>query len=495
MESPQAVLEMKGIRKHFSENLVLKDVDFTLRAGEVHALLGANGAGKSTLMKIACGILPYDRGQVYVRGKQVQFRSVTEARNAGLAMIHQELSLLKNRCVYENIFMGRELTKPGFPGLLDEKKMIEISRKILGEMGYELDPQRKTADLSVAWQQIVEIAKAVWKKADIIIMDEPTSSLTKQETSQLFQLIGRLKGEGCGIVYISHKIEELFQIADRITVLNQGKVCLEKEMSQVSKEELLYAMTGKHIYETRREKARTGEEILRVEGLGGKGFHNCSLSVRKGEIVSITGIVGAGRSELVSSIFGINKASEGKIFLLEEEVPLHHSPSYSIKKKLGLLPEDRKKQGLIMGMSVERNIVQAALNLLFPRGFISASAVSEQAGKYGRQALYQQEMEKLPEKLSGGNQQKVVLAKWLCTNCQILIFDEPTKGIDAAAREEIYRLMEELARQGKGILMVSSDQREVLQMSDRVYVMKQGTISRELKREEITEEKIISAEF
>lgn len=495
MESPQAVLEMKGMRKHFSENLVLKDVDFTLRAGEVHALLGANGAGKSTLMKIACGILPYDRGQVYVRGKQVQFRSVTEARNAGLAMIHQELSLLKNRCVYENIFMGRELTKPGFPGLLDEKKMIEISRKILGEMGYELDPQRKTADLSVAWQQIVEIAKAVWKKADIIIMDEPTSSLTKQETSQLFQLIGRLKQEGCGIVYISHKIEELFQIADRITVLNQGKVCLEKEMSQVSKEELLYAMTGKYIYETRREKARTGEEILRVERLGGKGFHNCSLSVRKGEIVSITGIVGAGRSELVSSIFGINKASEGKIFLLGEEVPLCHSPSYSIKKKLGLLPEDRKKQGLIMGMSVERNIVQAALNLLFPRGFISASAVSEQAGKYGRQALYHQEMKKLPEKLSGGNQQKVVLAKWLCTNCQILIFDEPTKGIDAAAREEIYRLMEELARQGKGILMVSSDQREVLQMSDRVYVMKQGTISRELKREEITEEKIISAEF
>lgn len=491
----ESVLEMKHIYKHFSGITVLEDVSFSARSGEVHVLLGMNGAGKSTLMKIVSGVIQCDSGEIFIRQKKMQLKSVTDAREAGIVMIHQELSLLKERTVYQNIFMGQEPVKKGIPFLLDKKRMIEDSKQVLQIMGYDIDPREMVRNLSVAQQQIVEIAKAVWKKADILIMDEPTSSLTDQEIEKLFILIKKLKARGCCIIYISHKLDELFRIGDRITLLYQGRVSVEALMEDMDNERLILGMTGKEMHSMQKQQYTPGEEILRAEMLSGKKFEKCSLYVRRREIVTLTGVVGSGRSELVKAIFGLGVIREGSVCLFGNVMPKGHDPGYSIRHGMGFLPEDRKKQGLIMGMDTGKNIVQAYLPMLFRNKVLFNRKERSTAEAYAAEVFYDQGLHRFPEKLSGGNQQKIVLAKWLCTNCDLLIFDEPTKGIDAAARTEIYKLMMELAEKGKAVLMVSSDQAEVIRLSDRVYVMKDGRICEELGRKELTAERIVAAGF
>lgn len=491
----EPVLEMKHIYKRFPGIAVLEDVSFSARSGEVHVLLGANGAGKSTLMKIASGVAKCDSGEIFIRQKKVQIKSVKDARNVGIAMIYQELSLLKERTVYQNIFMGQELVKKGVSFLLDKKRMIEDSKRVLQLIGCDIDPREIVKNLSIAQQQTVEIAKAVWQKADILIMDEPTSSLTVQETEKLFALISRLKARGCCIIYISHKLEELFRVGDRITVLYQGRVSIEALMEDVDNERLIYGMTGRGMHNVQKQLYTPGEEVLRTNMLSGKKFRKCSISVRRREIVTLAGVVGSGRSELVKAIFGLETSREGSVSLFGKEMPKGHTPTYSIRHGMGFLPEDRRKQGLIMGMDVGKNIVQACLPMMFKNKILFRGVERDTAEIYAEEVFYNQGLYRFPEKLSGGNQQKIVLAKWLCTDCDLLIFDEPTKGIDAAARTEIYKLILELADGGKAVLMVSSDQSEVLRLSDRVYVMKEGRICDEIGRKELTAERIVSSEF
>ncbi|WP_390436651.1 sugar ABC transporter ATP-binding protein [Lactonifactor longoviformis] len=495
MKECQAILEMNHIYKQYSGITVLEDVTFRAYPGEVQVLLGANGAGKSTLMNIVSGVTACDRGRIYIGDREVCIRSAADAAREGIAMIHQELSLFQERSVYQNIFMGNERMKKNLPFWTDSKRMEEESRKVLEEMGFAINPGETVKNLSIAQQQIVEIAKAVWKRADILIMDEPTSSLTEAEVARLFCLIRRLKEQGCAIIYISHKLDELFRIGDRITVLFQGKVCLEESMKQVTKEQLVKSMSGKEVQRVKKVSCALPQEALRAVNLNGRRFRDCSFYVKKGEIVALTGMVGAGRSELVKAIFGADALRSGDIYLFGKRVSGRPSPSASIAGRIGFLPEERKQQGLIMGMDVGKNIVQADLPRLFPKRILSRKKERETARTFAGEVMYTQGIQRLPEKLSGGNQQKVVLAKWLCTDSDLLIFDEPTKGIDAAARAEIYQQILDLAGKGKGILLVSSDPAEVLQLSDRVYVMREGKICKELARSELTANKIVASEL
>ncbi len=489
------LLAVHRLSKRFPGVQALKEVDFDVRPGEVHVLLGENGAGKSTLVKILTGAQQRDEGEILWHGQPVEIPDPHTAQKLGISVIYQEFNLVPYMTVAENIFLGRE---PGQRGVLDRAAMQQRARAILDELGVAVKTTARVADLGVAEQQMTEIAKALSLDAELIIMDEPTATLTDHEIAQLFQAIHRLRRRGVAIVYISHRLNEVAQVGDRVTVLRDGRRVATLEAQEASVETLIRLMVGHDLREQYPKQAvALGEEVLRVEGLNRIGvLHDISFSLRRGEILGIAGLVGAGRTELARAIFGADPIDSGRISIHGRPVAIA-SPLQAIEHGIGLLPEDRKAQGLLLMQSVANNITLAALPRLFG-GMrpLSPRMEAEVARRYINELRIRTPSEtRLVRFLSGGNQQKVVIAKWLCSQSDVLIFDEPTRGIDVGAKVEVYNLMTELVRRGAAVMMISSDLPEVLGMSDRILVMRKGRIVGELSRAEATQERILGLAF
>ncbi|HJR81700.1 MAG TPA: sugar ABC transporter ATP-binding protein [Anaerolineales bacterium] len=487
------ILELKGIRKSFSGVEVLHDVSFALRPGEVHALLGENGAGKSTLVKIITGVHQPDAGEILLNGEPVHFHDARESRQAGIAAIYQELSLFPDLDVAENIFVGRQPVTTG--GRVDWRKLYAEAGKLLESLGVKLDLKQKARTLSIAQQQMVEIARAFSINARILIMDEPTSSLTLHEVDDLFHLVRRLREEGTGIIFISHRLEELYALADRVTVLRDGTYVGTRPMQEVTRDELIRMMVGRTITNLfPKQDVQAGEVVLKVEHLTRAGsFHDVSFELRRGEILGMAGLVGAGRTNVARAIFGVEPATRGRIEINGREVRIT-SPQQAIALGLAYVPEDRQLHGLIPTMPLTPNISLPMLPAYAQMGWLRNTL--ERKSAYS--AALQMEVRanniwQLARELSGGNQQKVVLAKWLSTNPRILILDEPTRGIDVGTKAAVHGLMSKLASEGLSILMISSELPEILGMSDRVIVMREGYVTGEFSRAGATQEKIISA--
>ena len=487
------ILELKGIRKSFSGVEVLHNVSFELRPGEVHALLGENGAGKSTLVKIITGVHQPDAGVILLNNEPVRFHDARESRQAGIAAIYQELSLFPDLDVAENIFVGRHPLTTG--RRVDWRKLYSEAGKLLESLGVKLNLKQKARALSIAQQQMVEIARAFSIKARILIMDEPTSSLTLHEVDDLFRLVRRLRAEGAAIIFISHRLEELYSLADRVTVLRDGSYVDTRPMKEVTRNELIRMMVGRSINNLfPKQDVQIGDVVLKVEHLTRVGsFHDVSFELRRGEILGLAGLVGAGRTNVARAIFGVEPATGGRIEVDGQEVAIT-SPLQAIKLGLAYVPEDRQLHGLIPTMPLTPNISLPMLPAYAQNGWLRDKL--ERKSAFG--AAIQMEVRanniwQLARELSGGNQQKVVLAKWLSTNPRILILDEPTRGIDVGTKAAVHGLMSKLAAEGLSILMISSELPEILGMSDRVMVMREGYVTGEFSRAEATQEKIISA--
>ncbi|MGM0548271.1 MAG: sugar ABC transporter ATP-binding protein [Bacillota bacterium] len=487
----EKVLEMKNITKKFPGVKALDKVNFSLRKGEVHALLGENGAGKSTLMKVLNGIHKRDEGRIILKGKEVEFKGPKEAQNSGLAIIHQELELIPHLNVAENIYLGREEKNSIF---IDYQKLYQKTNAILEMLGVQINPKAKIKDLNIGSQQMVEIAKAVSQNSDILVMDEPTSSLTNQEIEILFELIERLKKQDIAIVYISHRLEEVFEICDRVTVLRDGKFVGEVETVETDENELIKMMVGRKI-EDRFPKMRfnLGEEILRVENLSVPDkIINASFSLRKGEILGVAGLMGSGRTELAKAVFGVFKEKTGDIYYRGEKLQIS-SPADALNNGISYLSEDRKDEGLILGLSVSDNISISVLKrILKANFFIDSDQEKELAQKYIEDLNIKTPSEKqLLKNLSGGNQQKVVISKLLSTKPEVVIFDEPTRGIDVGAKREIYNLMQDLIEQDVAVILISSELPEVLNLSNRLLVMHEKEIIGKLDAAQADQEAIM----
>ncbi|SDI52049.1 sugar ABC transporter ATP-binding protein [Desulfosporosinus hippei] len=487
------LLSMEGIHKSFSGVKVLENVQFSLRQGEVHALMGENGAGKSTLMKILSGIYSKDAGSIQIQGTESAASSPKTAQALGVAIIHQELNMIPDLTISENMFLGREF-KWGRTGFINWSKMAAEAKSYLQQLGMNLNPDSLVGELSVGQQQMVEIAKALSMHAKILVLDEPTAALTKREIEKLFQLITTLKTQGVGMIYISHRMEEIFQISDRITVLRDGRYIGTRDTNVTTMDELVQMMVGREIKERfPKVETKIGEERLRVERLAQDGkLYDINFSVRAGEILGIAGLMGSGRSELAKALFGVGKY-QGKIFVNGKPVTIK-GPAEAIKAGLALITEDRKGEGLVTDLSVRENLALPNLRTLSRLGFISHRL---------EQDFVEDSIQKLKVKvhhsgqevssLSGGNQQKVVIGKWLATQPNVLILDEPTRGVDIGAKREIYDLMNQLVQSGVSIVMISSELPEVLGMSDRILVMHEGRITGEFSRENATQETIMVA--
>lgn len=488
------VLQLTGIVKSFPGVQALKSVDFDMRAGEVHALLGENGAGKSTLIKIVSGVHPPDGGSIRIDGREVTFASPLEAQRAGIATIYQELLLFPELTVAENIFMGHAPRRPW--GALDWRRMRRAAGELLASLDiHDLDPDRVVGTLSVGNRQRVEIAKALSQNARILIMDEPTAALTEHDVARLFEIVRLLKARGVGVVYISHRLEEVFLLADRVTVFRDGEHVATKAVAATDRDELIQMMVGRKV-ETLFPKvdAAMGAAVLELRGLVRRPATNgIDLTLRAGEIVGLAGLVGSGRSELAQTVFGITPADGGEIRIDGRPVRIR---SAAEAKRLGIayVPEDRGSQGLVRPMAIRENLSLAVLGRIARRCFIDRAAEVELArASIDRFGIRASGIDQVVNKLSGGNQQKVVLGKWLAAAPRILILDEPTRGIDVGAKAEIHRLMGELARQGLAILMISSELAEVIGMSDRVLVMREGRFVAEFARAAATQEAIVAA--
>jgi len=487
------ILELKNISKSFSGVEVLHNVSFELRPGEVHALLGENGAGKSTLVKIITGVHHPDKGEILLNGEPVYFSDARESRQAGIAAIYQELSLFPDLDVAENIFAGRQPVTVG--GRVDWRKLYAEASKLLESLGVRLDLKQNARTLSIAQQQMVEIARAFSIYAQILIMDEPTSSLTLHEVDDLFRLVRRLRAEGTAIILISHRLEELYSLSDRVTVLRDGSYVDTRSMKDVTRDDLIRMMVGRTITNLFPKQAvRAGDVVLKLENLSRAGsFQDVSFELRRGEILGLAGLVGAGRTNVARAIFGVEPASGGRIQVEGRDVVIT-SPQQAIGLGLAYVPEDRQLHGLIPAMSLTPNISLPMLDHYAQFGWLRDK--SERKSAYD--AALQMEVRanniwQLARELSGGNQQKVVLAKWLSTNPRILILDEPTRGIDVGTKAAVHGLMSKLASEGMAILMISSELPEILGMSDRVIVMREGHVTGHFSRAEATQEKIISA--
>ena len=470
---------------------ILNDVHFDVREQEVHILIGENGAGKSTLMKIIGGIIPHDEGTFELFGKQVHFSNPRQSQAMGVGFIHQELDLCTNLDVAENLFLGREIG-----GLIsDKKEMYRRSHEMMMQLGFDIDPHTLVRDLSTAQQQIVEIVKAISYDSKIIIMDEPTASLTQSEIDHLFEIIRDLKKRGVSIIYISHRFEELKQIGDRLTVLRDGCYVGTMDMADFTYDKAISMMVGRQLTQMYTcTHQLQNEEILRVEGLKiSPRTEPISLNVHKGEVVGLGGLVGSGRTELAKSIFGVHPYYGGKIFYKGREIT-RPEPRGLIDDGLMYLTEDRKTEGLILQKDISQNVTLASLSKLFPSSWIHPKVEDEKAqAMIEKLNIVCRSARQKTGTLSGGNQQKVVLGKWLSTGAQMLILDEPTRGVDVGAKAEIYEIIDELASQGVGILMISSELPELIGMSDRIYVMRRGTISYEMTdKAEFTQEEILS---
>lgn len=487
------ILELKNISKSFSGVEVLHQVSFALRPGEVHALLGENGAGKSTLVKVITGVHQPDSGEILLDGKPVHFNDTRETRQAGITAIYQELSLFPDLNVAENIFVGDQPVTVG--GRIDWRKLYSKANELLTSLGVHLDLRQRARNLSIAQQQMVEIARAFSLNARILIMDEPTSSLTLNEVADLFRLVRRLRDQGTAIVFISHRLEELFEIADRVTVLRDGIYVNTKSMKEITRDDLIRMMVGRTITNLfPKQDVKAGDVILKVENLTREGaFWDINFELRKGEILGMAGLVGAGRTNVARALFGVEPATSGRIELDGQEAKITSSQQ-AIQLGLAYVPEDRQLHGLIPAMNITSNISLPMLKEFASRGWLSNRL--ERKSTYD--AACQMEVRahniwQLARELSGGNQQKVVLAKWLATKPRILILDEPTRGIDVGTKAAVHALMSKLASEGMAILMISSELPEVLGMSDRILVMHEGHMTAQFTRVEATQENIITA--
>jgi ABC-type sugar transport system ATPase subunit len=487
------LLAASAISKAFPGVRALDAVDFTLRLGEVHALVGENGAGKSTLIKIFCGVYQPDAGVIEVDGQVVSIASAQDSQALGIAPVHQEIHLVPLLSVAENIFLGRQPLRGR--GRIDHAGMERQAEDILQNLGIHVDVRALVTDLSVAQRQMVSIARALSSNARAIILDEPTASLSERETQILFEIIRRLKSRGVAVIYISHRLEEIFAIADRVTVLRDGRLVGTRPVNELRLDQVIAMMVGRQMSELfRKEDVPIGPPVLEVDHLGLDGvLHDISFTLHQGEILGFAGLVGAGRSELARAIFGADPFDRGAIRL--EGRPLRaRNPREAVARGVGLAPEDRKQQGLIMGLPVAQNITLANLFRRQRAGFFSLRAERQTAETYvKRLGIRTPDVDRQVAFLSGGNQQRVVIARWLETRPRVLILDEPTQGVDVGAKAEIHGLMVELARAGVGIILISSDLPEVLQMSDRVLVMHEGRITGRFSREQATQERVMRA--
>ncbi len=484
-------IKMHGIDKSFGGNAVLKSAGFLLDHGETHALMGENGAGKSTLMKILTGVYTKDAGTVTVDGREVCYKNPQEAEKAGIVFIHQELNVLFDLTVEENMFLGKEIKKAF--GVCDRKAMREEVRKILDRLGVNIDPGQRMNELSVGQQQMIEIAKALMVDAKVIIMDEPTAALTQSETTVLFQVINSLKQKGVSIVYISHRMEEIFELCDRITILRDGSYIGTKKISETDMNDVVKMMIGREIGERYPlRNAKTGGVAFEVKGLSCPGvFENVSFQVHAGEVLGVSGLMGAGRTEIMQAIFGNMPHVTGEIYLDGKQIQ-NRSPLEAMKNGIGFITEDRKVEGLMLEESIQKNISIANLGRISKSGVLQKGAEDELV-KRGIEELHIKCFGPQHEcsNLSGGNQQKVVFAKWIYTNPKVLILDEPTRGVDIGAKKEIYSIINELAEKGVAIIMVSSELPEVLGMSDRIMVVQEGHVRGILHKEDADQENIM----
>ena len=479
------ILEMKGITKRFPGVLALDHVDLTVYPGQVLALVGENGAGKSTLMKVLSGVHQMDEGEILMEGKPVKIENPLASQLMGISIIYQELSVLDNMNIAENIFLGRE--KRSGRVFVDKKQMHAEARKLLDEVGLDVDTHTMAGELSTAQKQMIEVAKALSFNSKIIIMDEPTSSLTETETDILFGIIRKFRDKGVAIVFISHKLAEIFAITDEVAILRDGVSAGRMMTEGCTENDIIKAMVGRDVDDLyAKQAAPIGDVVLEVKNLNTKGFlKDINFELRAGEILGFAGLVGAGRSEVMRAVFGIDPKESGEIYIKGKKVDIKN-PRDAMLQGIGFVPEDRKLQGLVLGMSVGKNTTLAALKAVANKaGFINHKQEKEMADKFVKALeVKTPSNDQLVKNLSGGNQQKVVIAKWLANNPDILILDEPTRGIDVGAKKEIHQLMSDLANQGVAIIMISSELPEVLGMSDRVIVMHEGHIKGQLSREE-----------
>ncbi|AWP27192.1 sugar ABC transporter ATP-binding protein [Paenibacillus sp. Cedars] len=490
----EVLLQMEGITKEFPGVLALNNCQFELRRGEVHALMGENGAGKSTMMKILTGVYQKDEGTVTYQGKPVELTNPKAAQDAGISMIHQELNLAPDLTVAQNIFIGRE-PRRRLRLFLDDQALHRQVKALFQRMGLDMDPAVQVSELTVAKQQMVEIAKALSYNADVLVMDEPTAALSETEIEELFRIIRQLRADGVGIVYISHRMDEIKRITDRITVMRDGQYIDTVLTAEVTTQDIISKMVGRQIYETSKPEAAAGERetVLEVKGLNqGRALRDISFTLRKGEILGIAGLVGAGRTELARAIFGADRIQSGEIYIHGSRVKMR-GPHDAVRLGIGYLSEDRKRYGCVVDLDVKSNVVIASYpEFLRPGGWMNTEKIRKQAeDMVERLKVKTPHVDQEVKFLSGGNQQKVVIGKWLTRDCDILIFDEPTRGIDVGAKSEIYRLLNELAAQGKSIIMISSELPEILRMSHRILVMCEGRITGELDHEEATQEIIM----
>jgi ribose transport system ATP-binding protein len=488
------LVSMEGIEKSFPGVHALNQCRFQLRAGEVHALLGENGAGKSTMMKVLAGIYAPDAGRILYKGTEVTIAGPRAAQALGISMIHQELNLMPHLTLAQNVFIGRE-PRRGVRFWLNEGALNAQTEQLFQSMHLNLDPSTKVADLTVAKQQMVEIAKALSYHSEVLIMDEPTAALTETEIDELFRMINQLRARGVGIVYISHRLEEIKRICNRITIMRDGHYINTVDAQDVSIDQIISMMVGRTIYESAPEvpDRPNQETVLAVKGLNRAGvLKDINFTLKKGEILGFAGLMGAGRTEVARAVFGADRIDTGEIYVQGRRAQIK-TPSDAVRYGIGYLSEDRKRYGLALGMDVESNVVLAAFKKFLGRlGWVNRGKTRRTAQQYVETlAIKTPTIQQRVRNLSGGNQQKVVIGKWLTADTDILIFDEPTRGIDVGAKSEIYKLLNDLAHQGKSIIMISSELPEVLRMSHRIIVMCEGRITGELSAAEATQEGIM----
>lgn len=493
MTENNIVLKMEKITKQFPGVLALDNVSIDLKKGEVLGILGENGAGKSTLIKILAGNYIKDDGEIFIDGQKFEINNPGEAMASGIRVIYQELNTLNNLTVAENIFIGEQLVKTGLK-IVDWKSMVKKSKIILESLNVDLNPKAVMEDLSVSEKQVVEIAKALSKEAKILVMDEPTAALSEDDTKSLFRIIGTLKEKGVSIIYISHRLKEIFEITDRVTVLRDGKKVKTLVTGETNANELVSLMVGRDIKEMypKREVPIT-EVVMEVKGMNAEGLKDISFELRKGEILGIFGLLGSGRTSLVKALFGANPIISGEIFIKGEKVSMK-SPRKARDNKIGLVPLDRKIEGLALALGVKENITLANINELGKSFLINKRIEARKAEKWVNDLnIKTPGIDTEVNSLSGGNQQKVVLARWLESGSEVIILNEPTRGIDVGAKIEIYKLMQDLCEKGAAIIMVSSELPEILSIADRILVMSKGRFTEEYSKKEATEEKLLSA--
>lgn len=487
------ILEMKGIDKRFSGVHALKGVQLELRAGEVVALMGENGAGKSTLMKILTGIYPRDEGTIEFFGQPVDFHDISESQKAGISIIHQELNMMNHLTVAQNIFIGREPMKNGV--YIDDKKMEDDARNLLKKIGVNIDPTVKLGSLTVGKQQMVEIAKAVSRECKMLVLDEPTAALTQPEVEELFRIMNDLRSKGIGMIYISHRMDEIKRISDRVTVMRDGEYIGTVETKDTTKDEIVKMMVGRVIYGEQKQHSECPADApvtLEVKHLNsGKTIRDVSFQLHKGEILGFAGLMGAGRTEVARAIYGADTFDSGEIYIKGKKLDIRQ-PSDAVANGLCYLSEDRKRYGLLLIKSVAENSTLSNLDDYIHMGWIDDRAASVAAERENKKLRTKTpSMDQKLKNLSGGNQQKVIVARWLLKDSDIFIFDEPTRGIDVGAKSEMYDLMEDLARQGKSIIMISSELAEVQRLSDRIIVMCEGRVTADLDISEASQETIM----